>query len=141
MTDYLGSQAWRDELMDLLRTSATPPFAAVIAGTDQGLTDEEIAERWRELGGRGGRGPGGACTVKNVCMWWIDVQNALTARVPRSPRRAHDIAFALVQALQSPAAGPQFLGAGGAYYRRLYVVNPTKIPADWRDWNPRTRQR
>jgi hypothetical protein len=60
MTDYLGSQAWRDELMDLLRTSATPPFAAVIAGTDQGMTDEEIAERWRELGGRG---PGGACTV------------------------------------------------------------------------------
>ena len=27
-----------------------------------------------------------------------------------------------------------FLQAGGAYYRRLDVVNPTKIPADWRDW-------
>jgi hypothetical protein len=137
MTDYLGSQAWRDELMDLLRASATPPIAAVIAGTDQEMTDEEIAERWRELGGRG---PGGACTVKNVCMWWIDVQDASTARVPRLPRRAHDIAFALVQALHSPAAGQQFLGAGGAYYRRLYEVNP-KIPADWRDWNPLARQR
>jgi hypothetical protein len=45
MTDYLGSQAWRDELMDLLRASATPPIAAVIAGTDQEMTDEEIAER------------------------------------------------------------------------------------------------
>ena len=74
MTDYLGSQAWCDELMDLLRANATPPFAAVIAGTDQGMTYEEIAERWRELGGRAGRGPGGACTVKNVSMWWIDVQ-------------------------------------------------------------------
>jgi hypothetical protein len=137
MTDYLGSQAWRDELMDLLRASATPPIAAVIAGTDQEMTDEEIAERWRELGGRG---PGGACTVKNVCIWWIDVQDALTARVPRLPRRAHDIAFALVQALHSPAAGQQFLGAGGAYYRRLYEVNP-KIPADWRDRNPLARQR
>jgi len=58
MTDYLGSQAWCDELMDLLRANATPPFAAVIAGTDQGMTYEEIAERWRELGGRAGRGPG-----------------------------------------------------------------------------------
>jgi hypothetical protein len=134
MTDYLGSQAWRDELMDLLRTNATPPFAAVIAGKDQGMTDEEIAEQWRALGGLGGRGPGGACTVKNVRMWWIDVQNALTARVPTKPRRAHDIAAALKQALQSPAAGQQFLQDGGAYYRRLYVVNPTKIPADWRDW-------
>ena len=89
------------------------------------------------LGGRGGRGPEGACTVKNVCMWWIDVQDASTARVPRSPRRARDIAFALAQALNSPAAGQQFLGAGEAYYRRLYEVNPTKILADWRDWNPR----
>ncbi|MGO9072391.1 hypothetical protein [Mycobacterium sp.] len=112
----------------------------MIAGTDQGLTDEQIAERWRELGGRGGRGEGGACTVKNVSMWWIDIQNASNARVPTSPRRAHDIAFALVQALHSPAAGPQFLRAGAAYYRQLYEVNP-KIPADWRDWNPLARQR
>lgn len=66
MTDYLGSQAWCDELMDLLRANATPPFAAVIAGTDQGMTYEEIAERWRELGGRG---PGGACTVKTGMAW------------------------------------------------------------------------
>ena len=55
MTDYLGSQAWYDELIDLLRTSATPPTVAVIAGYDQGLTDEEIAQQWPELGGRGGR--------------------------------------------------------------------------------------
>jgi hypothetical protein len=32
------------------------------------------------------------------------------------------------------------LRAGGAYYRRLYEVNP-KIRADWRDWNPLARQR
>ena len=54
---------------------------------------------------------------------------ALDRQERRSPRRAHDIAFALKQALQSPAAGQQFLQAGGAYYRRLYVVNPKKIPA------------
>jgi hypothetical protein len=57
-----------------------------------------------------------------------------------SPRRAHDIAFTLVQALHSPAASPQFLGAGEAYYRRLYEGNP-KIRADWREWNPAVRQR
>jgi hypothetical protein len=141
MTDYLGSQAWYDELMDLLRTNATPPTVAVITGYDQGLTDEEIAERWRELGGRAGRGPGGACSVKNVSMWWIDIHDALNARVPTSrPRRALDTARALNQALHSPAASPQFLQAGGAYYRRLYEVNPTKIRADWRDWNPRAQR-
>jgi hypothetical protein len=36
MTDYLGSQAWHDELIRLLRTSATPPSRAVIAGKDGG---------------------------------------------------------------------------------------------------------
>jgi hypothetical protein len=35
MTDYLGSQAWHDELIDLLRTHATPPSAAIIRGKDQ----------------------------------------------------------------------------------------------------------
>jgi hypothetical protein len=135
MTDYLGSQAWHDELIDLLRASATPPSVAVIAGKDQGLTDEQIAERWGELGGRGER-----CSVKNVRMRWIEIDTTLNGLVPTSPRRAHDIAFTLVQAVHSPDANPQFLRAGGAYYRRLYEVNP-KIPADWRDWNPLARQR
>lgn len=136
MTDYLGSQAWYDDLMDLLRNKATPPTVAVIAGYDQGLTDEEIAERWRELGGRGGRGPGGACSVRNVRSRWGDIDCALRAEVRISPRAAHDVAFTLVQALHSPDASPQFLQAGGTYYRRLYEVNPTKIKADWNDWNP-----
>jgi hypothetical protein len=139
MTDYLGSQAWYDELMDLLRTNATPPTVAVITGYDQGLTDEEIAERWRELGGRGGRDPGGACSVRNVTSRWGDIDLALHAAVPIKPRTAHDVAFTLVQALHSRAAGQQFLEDGAAYYRRLYEVNPTKIPEDWRDWDPRAR--
>jgi hypothetical protein len=133
MTDYLGSQAWHDELIDLLRTSATPPTVAVIAGKDQELTDEQIAQRWGELGGVHQR-----CSAKNVRMRWIEIYAALNAEVPPSPRRAHDIAFTLVQALHSPDARQQFLLAGGAYYRRLYEVNP-KIPADWRDWNPLAR--
>ena len=66
MTDYLGSQAWRDELIDLLRTSATPPSRAIIIGKDQGLTDEQIAERWRELGGRRVK----RCSVVNVWRRW-----------------------------------------------------------------------
>jgi hypothetical protein len=135
MTDYIGSQAWRDELIDLLRTSATPPSVAVSEGKAQGLTDEQIAERWRALGGRGER-----CSVKNVRMRRFEIDATLNGSVPPSPRRAHDIAFTLVQALHSPDASPQFLRAGGAYYRRLYEVNP-KIPADWRDWNPLARQR
>jgi hypothetical protein len=134
MTDYLGSQAWHDELIDLLRTHATPPSAAIIRGKDQGLTDEQIAERWGELGGR----PEG-CSVKNVVMRWMEIRATLKGFVPPSPRRAHDIAFTLVQALHSPDASPQFRRAGGAYYRRPYEVNP-KIPADWGDWDP-ARQR
>jgi len=113
MTDYLGSQAWHDELIDLLRTSATPPSVAVIAGKDQGLTDEQIAQRWRELGGRGGRGERGACTATNVKCRSIDINRALNAEVPTSRRTAHDVAFTLVQALHSPDARPQFLRAGG----------------------------
>jgi hypothetical protein len=35
MTDYLGSQAWQDEVIALLRTSATPPTVAAITGKDQ----------------------------------------------------------------------------------------------------------
>ena len=93
----------------------------------------------RELGGRGGRGEGGACTVTNVKSRWADIDRALNAVVRISPRTAHDVAFTLVQALQSPDASPQFLRAGGTYYRQLYEVNP-KIPPDWRDWNPRARQ-
>ncbi len=83
MTDYLGSQAWQDELIDLLRTSATPPTVAVIAGYDQGLTDEEIAESWGELGGRRER-----CSVMNVKMRWIDIQARLMVwcRRRRDPR-------------------------------------------------------
>ena len=66
----------------------------------------------------------------------------LNAVVPTSPRRAHDIAFTLVQALHSPDASPQFLQAGVAYYQRLYKVDPTMIPhADWRDWDPGARYR
>ena len=76
--------------------------------------------------------------MKNVSMW-VDRHPKRVSNAPGYPRRraaAHDIAFALVQALHSPAAGPQFLRAGAAYYRQLYEVNPAKIPADWRDWNP-----
>jgi hypothetical protein len=46
-----------------------------------------------------------------------------------------------VMALQSPDASSQFRRAGEAYYGRLYRVNPTKIRADWRDWDPGARYR
>ena len=139
ITDYLGSQAWRDELIDLLRTSATPPSHAVINGKDQGLTDEQIGQRWGELGGVHVK----RCTAKNVRMRWLEIDAALNAEVPTSrPRHAHDIAFTLVQALHSRDASPEFKRVGGAYYRRLYEVKPDPpIPADWRDWNPLARQR
>ena len=109
MTEYLGSQAWHDELIARLRTHATPPSAAIIRGHDQGLTDEQIAQRWGELGGRLKR-----CSVKNVVMRWMEINATLKGFVPTSPRRAPDIAFTLVQALHSPDASPQFLRAGGA---------------------------
>jgi hypothetical protein len=137
MTDYLGSKAWRKELIDLLRTSATPPSRAVVRGKIRGLTDEQIAERWRELGGRHGRGSHGECSVKNVVMRWMEINATLKGFVPPEPRRAHDIAFTLTQALHGDDASPQFLQAGVAYYRRLYKVKPTMIPhADWKDWDP-----
>lgn len=132
MTDYLGSRAWHDELIDLLRIHATPPTRAAIAGRDQGLTDEQIAQRWSKLGGVHVK----RCSAKNVKIRWLDIDNASSARVPTSPRRAHDIAFTLVQALHSPNASPQFLRVGVSYYRRLYEVNPNKICADWREWDP-----
>jgi hypothetical protein len=137
MTDYLGSQAWRYELIRLLRKSATPPTVAAINGRDQGLTAEQTAQRWGELGGVHKK----QCRPINVRMRWLDINNASKAWVPPSPRRAHDIAFTLVQALHSLDATPQFRRAGEAYYRRLYEVNPTKIRADWRDWKPRAHQR
>lgn len=135
MTGYLGSQAWRDALIGLLGTSATPPTRAAIKGRDRALTDKQIAERWGELGGVRER-----CSTINVRMRWLDINNASDGLVPTSPRRAHDIAFTLAQALHSPAARPQlqFLRAGEAYYRQLHVVN-RHIPADWRDWNPLSR--
>lgn len=135
MTDYLGSQAWREELLARLRTHATPPSAAVIAGKDRGLTDEQIAQRWGELGGRLTR-----CSPKNVSMRWREINATLAGLVPPEPRRAHDIAFTLVQAMHSPDASPPFLRAGGNYYRRLYEVN-SALPADWRDWDPLGRAR
>jgi hypothetical protein len=143
MTDYRGSQAWRKELTELLRKSGTPPSAVIIRGKGRGLTDEQIAERWRELGGRHGRGRHGECSVKNVVMRWWAIDQTLTGYVPppRYPRQALDIARTLVMALHSPDASPRFLRAGEAYYRQLYRVNPKKIPADWRDWNPLARAR
>ena len=137
MTDYLGSKAWRKELIDLLRTSATPPSRAVIRGKDRGLTDEQIGDRWRELGGRHGTGPRGECSPKNISMRWWAICETLEGLVPPEPRRAKDIAFTLTQALHGDDASPQFLRAGEAYFRRLYNVKPTMIPhADWKDWDP-----
>jgi hypothetical protein len=103
MTDYRGSQAWRKELIDLLRTSGTPPSAVIIRGKGLGLTDEQIAERWRELGGRHGRGRHGECSVKNVMMRWWAINQTLTGYVPppRYPRQPLDIARTLVMALHS----------------------------------------
>jgi hypothetical protein len=136
MTDYLGSQAWRDELIDLLRNNATPPSRAIIIGKDQGLTDEQIAERWRELGGRRVK----RCSVVNIWRRWQEIKATLKGSEPTTPRRAHDMAFTLVQALHGDAS-PEFLQAGVAYYRRMQKMNPTKIRADWRDWDPGARYR
>lgn len=136
MTEYLGSQAWQDELMRLLRKNATPPSRAIINGKDQGLTDEQIAERWRELGGR----RVDRCSVVNVQRRWQEINATLKGSKPTTPRRAHDMAFTLVQALHG-GASPEFLQAGVAYYRRMQKMNPTKIRADWEDWDPGARHR
>jgi hypothetical protein len=50
------------------------------------------------------------------------------------------MAFTLVQALHGDA-GPEFLQADVAYYRRMQKMNPTKIRADWRAWDPGARYR
>lgn len=128
---------WRKQLIDLLRTGATSPSRAVIAGKDRELTDEEIAQRWGELGGNGED-----CSVANVRWCWIDIDQAGDRVVPAgNPRRAHDIADRVRQALHNPDASPEFVQAAESYYRQLREVNPQDIPAYWRDWPIRSHAR
>lgn len=62
---------------------------------------------------------------------------------PPVGHRAHDIARdvmrVLNEGLTNPAATEEFMAAADAYYRRLHEVDPITIPADWRDWEIRSR--